>query len=71
MTPLHDAVWHGHMEAARALVDAGHPLALQTHAGLTPRELAVSYGYDDLARFLAEAEQALAATASIVPKAPE
>ena len=58
MTPLHDAVWHGHLEAARVLVDAGHPLHLRTHAGLTPRELAVFYGYDELARFLAEAEQA-------------
>lgn len=57
MTPLHDAVWHGHLAAAQALVDAGHPLHLRTHAGLTPRELAVLYGYDDLARFLAEAEE--------------
>lgn len=58
MTPLHDAIWHGHLEASRALVDAGHPLDLRTHAGLTPRELAVLYGYDDLARFLADSEQA-------------
>ena len=58
MTPLHDAVWHGHLEAARALVDAGHLLNLRTHAGLTPRELALLYGYDELAQFLAEAEQA-------------
>ena len=58
MTPLHDAVWHGHLEAARVLVGAGHPLDLRTHAGLTPRELAVLYGYDELARFLADSEQA-------------
>lgn len=58
MTPLHDAVWHGHLETARVLVEAGHPLDLRTHAGLTPRELAVRYGYDDLAHFLADAEQA-------------
>jgi len=57
MTPLHDAVWHGHLQAARVLVEAGHSLSLRTHAGLTPRELAVLYGYDDLAQFLAEAEQ--------------
>lgn len=56
MTPLHDAVWHGHLGAARALVDAGHPLHLRTHAGLTPRDLAVHYGYHELARFLADAE---------------
>lgn len=33
-------------------------LDLITHAGLTPRALAVLYGYNDLAEFLAEAEQA-------------
>jgi len=57
MSPLHDAVWHGHLETARALVEAGHPLGLRTHAGLTPRELAVFYGYDELGQFLADAEQ--------------
>lgn len=56
LTALHDAVWHGHMDAARALVEAGAPLDLRTHAGLTPRELALLYGYDDIAQFLAEAE---------------
>ena len=63
MTPLHDAVWHGHFEAVRVLVEAGAPLHLRTHAGLTPRELAVCYEYDDLARFLHVAEQARAASA--------
>lgn len=58
MTPLHDAVWHGHLEAARLLVEAGHPLHLKTHAGLTPRELAAHYGYDDLATYLAKSERA-------------
>jgi uncharacterized protein len=58
LTALHDAVWHGHLEAARVLVDAGARLDLITHAGLTPRELAVLYGYDDLARLLAAAERA-------------
>ena len=56
-TALHDAVWHGHLEAARALVEAGARLDLTTHAGLTPRKLALLYRYDELARFLAEAEQ--------------
>ena len=58
MSPLHDAVWHGHLEAAQVLVEAGARLDLRTHAGLTPRELAVLYGYDELARLLADSEQA-------------
>jgi ankyrin repeat protein/pimeloyl-ACP methyl ester carboxylesterase len=56
-TALHDAVWHGHLEAARALVEAGARLDLKSHAGLTPHSLALRYGYDELARFLAEAER--------------
>lgn len=58
LTALHDAVWHGHLEAAQILVDAGARLDLKTHAGLTPRELALLYRYDDLARLLVEAERA-------------
>lgn len=58
MSPLHDAVWHGHLDAARALVEAGHRLDLRTHAGLTPRELAVHHGYEELAASLLAAEQA-------------
>lgn len=64
MTPLHDAVWHGHLDAVRALVEAGAPLRLRTHAGLTPRELAVHYGYDQVAELLAAAEQASIPAAS-------
>ncbi len=56
LTALHDAVWHGHLEAARALAKAGARLDLQTHTGLTPRQLALLYGYDDIASFLDEAE---------------
>jgi uncharacterized protein len=57
MTPLHDAVWNGHIDTARVLVQAGHPLHLRTHAGLTARDLALHYGYGELAQFLAEAER--------------
>ncbi|AGZ40756.1 ankyrin [Actinoplanes friuliensis DSM 7358] len=56
-TALHDAVWHGHGEAARALVEAGASLVLRSHTGHTPRQLALHYGYDDLATFLADAER--------------
>lgn len=69
MTPLHDAAWHGHMEASRALVDAGHPLNLRTHAGLTAREIAVLYGYDDLAAYLLGAETTQVATQNTTPLA--
>ena len=57
LTALHDAVWHGHLAAVRVLVEAGARLDLTTHAGHTPRELALHYGYEELAHFLAEAEQ--------------
>jgi ankyrin repeat protein len=56
LTALHDAVWHGHVEAARALIESGAPLDVKTHAGQTPRELAILHGYDQLAQILAEAE---------------
>lgn len=55
-TPLHDAVWHGHLEAARMLVESGAPLHLRSHAGQTPYELAVLYGYDEMAEMLRQAE---------------
>lgn len=58
LTALHDAVWHGHADAAVALVEAGARLDLETHTGLTPRALAVRYGYGELARMLADAEAA-------------
>lgn len=56
-TPLHDAVWQGHLQTARVLVAAGHPLDLRTHAGLTARELAALHGYHELETFLSHAEQ--------------
>lgn len=56
LTALHDAVWHGHKEAAQILVEHGASLGLCTHSGQTPRELASLYGYKDLARMLAKAE---------------
>ncbi|ARP97361.1 hypothetical protein CAL15_08945 [Bordetella genomosp. 13] len=57
-TALHDAVWRGHLEAARALVQAGARLDLKSHAGLTPRQLALRLGYDDIAQLLGKAEGA-------------
>lgn len=57
LTAIHDAVWHGHLGAVRALVEAGARLDLKSHTGLTPRALALLYGYEDIARFLEEAER--------------
>ncbi len=52
LTALHDAVWHGHLEAAQTLVEAGARTDLEAYTGLTPRRLAALYGYDDLVRYL-------------------
>ena len=58
--PLAAPVKQGDLVEVERLIaaGAGHRLDLRTHAGLTPRELAAHYGYDALARLLAEAEQA-------------
>ena len=56
-TALHDAVWHGYLDVARALVEAGAHLDQKTHTGLTPHGLALLYGYNELVKFLAEAER--------------
>ncbi|TDD73128.1 hypothetical protein E1262_01205 [Jiangella aurantiaca] len=55
-TALHDAVWHGHVEAARVLVEAGARRDLRSHAGLTPLEHARAYGFADLAELLTPGE---------------
>lgn len=71
LTPLHDAVWHGHLEVVKILVAAGSPLHLRTHAGHTARELAVLYGYEDLAVFLADAERSSGSEAGTGPRAQQ
>ncbi|MEJ7558606.1 MAG: ankyrin repeat domain-containing protein [Pedobacter sp.] len=57
LSALHDAVWHGHLYVAQALVKAGARLDLKSHTGVTPYELAVLYGYKDLAEFLDDANK--------------
>jgi ankyrin repeat protein len=54
LTALHDAAWHGHLDAVRSLITAGARLDLKGHAGLTPRMLALLYGYDEIASLLVE-----------------
>jgi len=54
LTALHDASWHGHLDAVRSLLNAGARSDLKDHAGLTPRALALLYGYDEIASLLVE-----------------
>lgn len=55
-TPMHDAVWHGHIETVQALLNAGAPVHIRSHSGLTPRELAQLYGYEKIVELLRGAE---------------
>ncbi|UXN72768.1 ankyrin repeat domain-containing protein [Devosia sp. A8/3-2] len=52
LTALHDAVWHGHVDAVVSLVRAGARRDLKTHSGLTPLRLAALYGYDQIVEIL-------------------
>jgi ankyrin repeat protein len=56
-TALHDAVWHGHRDAAAVYVEAGARLDLRSHYGTTPLEMARQYGYADIVALLEEAEK--------------
>lgn len=57
-TPLHDAIWHGHTESAKLLIDAGARLDLISHGGDTPLSFAISLGYDDIAALIESALEA-------------
>jgi uncharacterized protein len=54
-TPLHDAVWHGHTDCVRVLLDAGARLDLRGHDNKTPADLAREYGYDEILDLLQKA----------------
>ncbi|WP_158281444.1 ankyrin repeat domain-containing protein [Sediminitomix flava] len=47
-TPLHDAIWHGHTETAKILIDAGVDTTLRAWDGMTPLELAKKLDYQDI-----------------------
>ncbi len=55
-TPLHDAVWHGHYDAARVLVEASAKTDLRGYDGFTPLELAKRYYYTELEDLLSLGE---------------
>ncbi|USD34441.1 MULTISPECIES: ankyrin repeat domain-containing protein [Vibrio] len=47
-TPLHDAVWHGHVEAAKALIEVGADTEIRAFDGQTPLDLAKEYHYQEI-----------------------
>ncbi|WP_047048926.1 ankyrin repeat domain-containing protein [Vibrio mexicanus] len=51
-TPLHDAIWHGHVEAAKVLIDAGARTDLVGYDGKTPLMLAKEYRYQNIVDLL-------------------
>jgi ankyrin repeat protein len=53
-TPLHDAVWHGHVEAAEVLIKAGARTDLRGFDGKTPLELAKEYHYQEIIDLLGD-----------------
>ncbi|GAM64946.1 ankyrin 2,3/unc44 [Vibrio ishigakensis] len=51
-TPLHDAIWHGHTQAAANLINAGARTDLRGFDGKTPLELAKEYQYTSIVEML-------------------
>ncbi|MGO4839985.1 ankyrin repeat domain-containing protein, partial [Rhizobiaceae sp. 2RAB30] len=51
-TALHDAVWHGHGETVRILLDAGVGLEPRGHDGRTASDMARDYGYHEIVLML-------------------
>ena len=57
-TALHDAVWHGHLASVRVLLAAGARTDVRGRDGRTPREMALDYGYEEIAGLLGPASNA-------------
>ncbi|MBD2566029.1 MULTISPECIES: ankyrin repeat domain-containing protein [Nostoc] len=51
-TALHDATWHGHTAVVEVLLDANVQMDLRGHDGKTPLELAIEFGYQDIATLI-------------------
>jgi len=64
-TPLHDAIWHGHIETVKVFLNAGAHLNLRTHTGKTPLELAIEYGYHEITTLIQKKMDAVKVTANI------
>lgn len=59
-TALHDAVWQGHGETVRILINAGVSLDLRGHDGQTASEMAARFGFEPIRAMLEQASQSLA-----------
>ena len=69
-TALHDAVWHGHVEAVRVLIGAGVRLDLRGYDGRTAAEIAQGAGYDAIVALIAACEADRPARPSRPPHDP-
>lgn len=49
---IHDATWHGHTDTVKRLLAAGARPNLVAHNGKTPLDLAIEYGYTEIADLL-------------------
>jgi ankyrin repeat protein len=56
-TALHDAVWHGHADCARILIEAGARIDVEGLDGRTPLRMAEEYNYDEIAELLRRAAE--------------
>jgi len=57
-TAVHDAVWHGHREALKVLLETDARLDLRGFDGNTAQDLARALGYDDMADMIEAKKQA-------------
>lgn len=55
-TPLIDAVWHGHYEAAQVLVEAGADAGIRGHDGKSALDLAREFNYPSIVALLTRAQ---------------
>ena len=51
-TAIHDAIWHGHIESTKVLMEAGVNTEIKAYDGLTPLALAQKNGYRDIVSLL-------------------
>jgi ankyrin repeat protein len=51
-TPLHDAIWHGHTQTAKILIEAGVDTSIKAWDGLTPLDLAKKHNFIEIVTLL-------------------